>query len=121
MIIRIKNIRSISSNKTYKFMSNTEKQEIAQEILTMCKSRGAAKTICPSEVARKLYPDNWRDQMDIVRAVAFKLAKDNRIAVTQKGKAITDYTNIKGPIRLRIVPKYAQAQLVFNKPKKSQE
>ena len=60
----------------------------------------APKTVCPSEVARALAPDDWRPLMDPVRDVAARLADQNRIEVTQGGQAI-DIRSAKGPVRLR--------------------
>ncbi|MEX8548913.1 MAG: DUF3253 domain-containing protein [Mucilaginibacter sp.] len=75
---------------------------IKNTILTMAASRGADKTICPSEVARALFGENWRKEMQTVRDAAFDLAEQNKIVVTQKGKKVGP-ENLKGPIRIKIV------------------
>ncbi|QUJ75350.1 DUF3253 domain-containing protein [Sulfitobacter albidus] len=71
---------------------------IADEITAQVIDRGAGKTICPSEVARALGAD-WRALMPQVRRVAGDLAKEGRIAVTQKGETV-DAETARGPIRL---------------------
>ncbi|MGI4020312.1 MAG: DUF3253 domain-containing protein [Janthinobacterium lividum] len=79
------------------------KSEIQQKIIEMATKRGADKTICPSEVAREMFGDSWRSEMQAVRDVSFDLATKNRVIVTQKGK-IVDPEKFKGPIRIRIHP-----------------
>ena len=71
---------------------------IEKAILTLCIERGAGKTICPSEAARRLAGDHGA-LMPTVRAVAGWLQKDGRIAVTQKQVAVEADT-AKGAIRL---------------------
>ena len=74
---------------------------ITETILTMATQRGPEKTICPSDVARVLFPINWRKQMENVRQEAITLHKAGQVTITQKGKPI-DVDHIKGPIRIRI-------------------
>ncbi|WP_419800809.1 DUF3253 domain-containing protein [Mucilaginibacter sp.] len=76
--------------------------DIKKAILQQATERGADKTICPSEVARKLFPENWRTQMQIVRDAAFDLQAQNKIQILQKGKTV-DPKITKGPIRIRII------------------
>ena len=72
---------------------------IAEEIIKQVHSRGVGKTICPSEVARALFPDDWRDHMDDVRGAAAELATAGKIVVTQKGERVS-IESVRGPIRL---------------------
>lgn len=74
---------------------------ISNTILTMAAQRGPLKTICPSDVARELFPADWRKHMDEVRQEAIKLHKNEQVVITQKGVAI-DTDHIKGPIRIKI-------------------
>ena len=76
-------------------------KKISDTILEMLLTRGEGKTICPSEVARKLFPEDWRDQMEVVRIEAKKLVKEGKLVITQKGKMV-DPEAIKGAIRLRL-------------------
>ncbi|RYF26219.1 MAG: DUF3253 domain-containing protein [Flavobacteriales bacterium] len=69
----------------------------------MATERGSEKTICPSEVARKLFPNDWRKHMEDVRSAAFLLQKEGLVAVSQKGKLVVS-DEVKGPIRIRIFP-----------------
>ena len=68
----------------------------------MAASRGPDKTICPSDVARALFPANWRSRMDAVRAAAVELQKAGKVSITQKGQPV-DVEHIKGPVRIKIV------------------
>jgi hypothetical protein len=76
-------------------------KKISDTILEMLLTRGHGKTICPSEVARKLFPDDWRSHMEAVRLEARKLVKDGKLVITQKGEVV-DPENSKGAIRLRL-------------------
>ena len=75
---------------------------ISQTILDMATERGPDKTICPSEVARALFPAQWRKHMDEVRQAAINLQQQGKVSITQHGEPI-DITRIKGPIRIKIV------------------
>jgi hypothetical protein len=72
---------------------------IAAAILDAAARRGAGRTLCPSEVARALDPDRWRDLMPAVRDQAARLAAEGLIAVTQGGRPV-DVRTARGPIRL---------------------
>ena len=75
-------------------------------MLAMLASRKPESSICPSEVARDMWPkDQWRDHMDDVRAVAASLARTGRVKITQ-GKVEVDLVDVKGPIRIRRGPQW---------------
>ncbi len=74
--------------------------EIAKAILSLTATRGAEKSICPSEVARQLYPDNWRDRMQDVVDVASAMHRKGEVLVVQHGEPV-DVNQIKGPIRIK--------------------
>jgi hypothetical protein len=78
--------------------------QIAAEILRLTEQRGAAKSICPSDVARSLAPEEaaWRRLLGLVRLVAVDLARQGRIEVLRKGKPVDPSEEIRGVIRLRI-------------------
>jgi hypothetical protein len=64
-------------------------------------SRITVPTICPSEVARALYPSEaaWRAAMPLVRAAAAELAGAGWVAVTQRG-CVVDVLAARGPVRI---------------------
>ena len=74
-------------------------EEIRETILTLTTQRGQGKTICPSEVARQLRPDDWRPLMQAVRDVANELQRQGKIRITQKGVEV-DPKSVRGAIRL---------------------
>jgi hypothetical protein len=79
--------------------------ELRRVIAQMVKERGPEKSVCPSEVARRIAPDgDWRALMAPVREVAFAMADAGKINVTQKG-AVVDGRTVKGAIRLRCCAK----------------
>lgn len=79
-------------------------EQIATTILSTAMHRGAEKSTCPSEIARMLFPDGWRNHMKDVLAVAIDLHNKGNVVITQKGAPV-DVQHIKGPVRIRIVPK----------------
>jgi hypothetical protein len=69
-----------------------------QAILDLLAARTG--TICPSDAARAIWPDVWRDRMDEVRAAAGRLVDRGEVEITQKGEVV-DLATAKGPIRIR--------------------
>ena len=69
------------------------------QVIALVKERGVGKTICPSEVARAVRPDDWRPLMKKVRQAAIRLADDGQISIYRKGKPITT-DQVRGVIRL---------------------
>lgn len=62
------------------------------------RARGA--TICPSEAARAVDPDGWRDLMEPARAAARRLVVAGAVEITQGG-TVVDPSTARGPIRVR--------------------
>ena len=78
-----------------------KQQTIRKCILEKVQQRGLRKSICPSEVARDLVGDAWRELMPVVRLVGLALAEEGKIVVTQQGQVV-DPLVAKGAIRYRI-------------------
>ncbi|MBV9804761.1 MAG: DUF3253 domain-containing protein [Solirubrobacterales bacterium] len=76
-----------------------EAPTVRRRILELLAQRGEDKTICPSEVARALDPQNFRAHMSSVRSAAHTLVEEERIEVTQGG-AVVDIRTARGPVRL---------------------
>ena len=57
-------------------------------------------SICPSEAARAVDPDGWREIMPAARAAAGRLAAAGEVEVTQGG-AVVDVAGARGPVRVR--------------------
>ena len=75
---------------------------IEVEILRLAADRGPEASICPSEVARALYPE-WRPLLAAVRRAAVRLADSGRIDILRHGKPVRP-AEMRGVIRLRIRP-----------------
>ncbi|MEM0924649.1 MAG: DUF3253 domain-containing protein [Planctomycetota bacterium] len=72
---------------------------IRQKILELVTARDPGKSICPSEVARSLDPNDWRRLLPTIREVAAQLIDRGLIVATQKGQLV-DLASAVGPIRL---------------------
>ena len=69
-------------------------------IRALLDQRAAGATICPSEAARTVSPDDWRKLMEPARRAARRLAAAGVVEVTQAGKVV-DPSSFRGPIRIR--------------------
>ena len=69
-------------------------------ILTLLAQRSTGATICPSEAARLVAPENWQPLMEPARRAARRLVASGEIEITQRGQVV-DPSTAKGPIRLR--------------------
>ena len=69
-------------------------------ILDLLASRQRDATICPSEAAKQVRPDDWRPLMEPARRAARRLVVRGEIEITQGGRVV-DPSTARGPIRLR--------------------
>ena len=74
--------------------------ELERAIEVLLDARAAGATICPSEAARAVDPDGWRDLMPAARAAAGRLADQGVAEVTQGGEVV-DVRTARGPVRIR--------------------
>lgn len=74
---------------------------IQQAILDLARKRGKTKSFCPSEIARMLFPDDWRPYMGLIREITQDLADQGIVLITQKGQTVHTKA-IKGPIRIQL-------------------
>lgn len=81
--------------------TNTSEALIESTLLDLVTQRGAGKSICPSEVARAISPEDWRPLMAEVRTKAKELVLQGKILVTQRGEPV-DLDTAKGPVRLTL-------------------
>ena len=80
---------------------SSQDKKLEEIILSLLDQRKAGSSICPSEAARALHPNEWRMLMEQTRRAARRLSLEGKIDVTQKGRAVKSM-NFKGPIRLRL-------------------
>ncbi len=81
---------------------NDTDRRLEQSILSLLDDRAGGATICPSEVARALGGEDWRDLMEPARAAARRLTAAGRVEITQGGKVV-DPSTARGPIRIRLI------------------
>jgi hypothetical protein len=74
---------------------------IRETILKAVAKRGVEKTMCPSEIARTLAPEDWRGLMQIVREVAYTMQDAGELEITQGGEVVSGRA-ARGAIRLRM-------------------
>ena len=74
-------------------------EALESEILRLLERR-SGKTICPSEAARGVEPEGWRDLMEAARQAARRLVAKGEVVITQGGRVV-DASTAKGPIRIR--------------------
>ncbi len=82
----------------------TQHATLRTAILEMAGDRGPQSSICPSDAARAVGGEGWRDLMDDARDVARELARAGRVEVTQKGTVLDPDSEWRGPVRIRIRP-----------------
>ncbi|WP_082887388.1 DUF3253 domain-containing protein [Bordetella ansorpii] len=75
-------------------------QHIHDTILCLLNQREPGATVCPSEVARTLAPNDWRPLMPRVREVAIDMARRSALTIRQKGHNVDPKDQPHGPIRL---------------------
>jgi Protein of unknown function (DUF3253) len=73
--------------------------ELEDAISRLLEERGPDKTICPSEAARAVGGERWRDLMPGAREAAARMANRGELVVTQRGEPV-DPLAARGPIRL---------------------
>lgn len=69
-------------------------------LLELLGERRADSSCCPSEVARRVAPADWRPLMERVRQAGRRLAREGRVEITQGGRVVSP-DRFRGPIRLR--------------------
>ncbi|MEM1329700.1 MAG: DUF2256 and DUF3253 domain-containing protein [Planctomycetota bacterium] len=74
---------------------------LEQAILDLLAQRDAGKSICPSEAAKQVDSENWRELMEPSRQAARRLVVNGRVEVTQSGQVV-DPSRARGPIRIRL-------------------
>lgn len=83
----------------YKMRPMTGADHLESAIAELLARRDEGRTICPSEAARAVGDENWRDLMPAAREAAARLADRGEVVVTQKGMEV-DAVKARGPIRI---------------------
>jgi hypothetical protein len=74
--------------------------QLETTIRELLSRRAATATICPSDAARAVSPDDWRPLMEPARRAARRLVAAGEVDITQGGRVV-DPSTAKGPIRIR--------------------
>lgn len=77
------------------------RERIAATIRSLLSHRGPDRSICPSDVARALGGDDWRELMEPARQVARDLAEQGAVRITQRDAELDPGADWKGPVRIR--------------------
>lgn len=81
-------------------MSQATPEQLEAAIRELLGARSVKATICPSEAARQVGGDDWRDLMQPARDVVARLADAGEVEATQGGEVV-DARTARGPIRVR--------------------
>lgn len=76
---------------------DTDLESAIRELLA---DRPGGASICPSEVARAINPQDWRALMEPVRMAARRLVHAGEVEIFQGGRKV-DPSTARGPIRIR--------------------
>ena len=76
-------------------------RELESAIVDLLEARPRGATMCPSEAARTVRPEAWREQMERTRQAARRLVHRGLLDITQGGRVV-DASTARGPIRLRL-------------------
>lgn len=79
---------------------NDTDRRLERAILDLLGARAATATICPSEAARAVGGDGWRELMEPARRAARRLVATDAVEITQGGRVV-DPSTARGPIRIR--------------------
>jgi hypothetical protein len=67
-------------------------------ILDFCSRK--TSSFCPSEVVRKLFPEDWRHFMPDIQQEMMEMYREGLIKVTQNGLPVPLNEQPKGPVRI---------------------
>ncbi len=70
-------------------------------IVALTRHRGPSSSICPSDAARAVGGDNWRELAPHSRAIAFMLARKGQAEILQRGVVRDPTREWRGPVRIR--------------------
>lgn len=75
-------------------------RHLERTIDALLDARAATSSICPSDAARAIGGDTWRDLMEPARRAARRMVARGEVEITQGG-SVVDPSTAKGPIRIR--------------------
>ena len=81
----------------------------AAALRAMLRKRDADATVCPSDIARIVGGDSWREVMPVVRAVVGELQASDHVEIRQRGEVVPVGEPTTGPIRVGRGSNFGQA------------
>lgn len=75
-------------------------RQLEATIRELLAARASTATICPSDAARAVAPEGWRELMEPARRAARRMVAAGEVDITQGGRVV-DPSSAKGPIRIR--------------------
>ncbi len=90
------------SNGCRKQRLNDVDRAMEAAIVDLLNARARDASICPSEAARLVAGEQWKEAMEPARRAARRLVAEGLVVITQKGQVV-DPSTAKGPIRIRRV------------------
>ncbi|UMB68099.1 DUF3253 domain-containing protein [Mycobacterium paraterrae] len=82
--------------------SGSATARVRAAILALARHRGPGSSICPSDAARAVGGDRWRELTEPSRSIAFELARAGDVEITQRGAVVDPGQQPAGPIRIRV-------------------
>ena len=79
------------------WMTDTRLEEAVVQLLD---ARARSASICPSEAARRVRPDDWEEWMERTREAGRRLAVTGIVEFTQNGRRV-DPSRARGALRIR--------------------
>jgi hypothetical protein len=79
---------------------NDVERRLEDAIRDLLADRADGASICPSEAARRVGDEDWRDLMEPARSAAARLAAAGEVEITQGG-IVVDVERARGPVRIR--------------------
>ena len=76
-----------------------QRERLAATVRALLRYRDPDKTICPSDAARVAGGEQWRELMDVSRAVVTQLQDADVVQVQQRGEPV-DPRTARGPVRV---------------------
>ena len=74
--------------------------QLQDSLESLLDSRSSDVSVCPSEAARAVGGEDWKQLMEPARMAARRLVASGTAQITQGGQVI-DPSHVKGPIRVR--------------------
>lgn len=82
------------------------RQRLKSAMRALARDRGPGSSRCPSDAARAVGGEHWRDLMLEARGVARELAHSGAVELTQRGRVVDPDGDWCGTIRVRSAARY---------------